>query len=134
MQMPGGGKSNVIADINITPLLDLAWVLLVIFILTTTAIVQGIDVKLPETAEHKEELPTEVATVSIDKTGEVFLNEDPIALEALEEKLRIFKLANPQLPVILRADRALVYEQVVKVLDAIKRVPVENLALATEVQ
>ena len=51
-----------------------------------------------------------------------------------EEKLRIFKLANPQLPVILRADRALVYEQVVKVLDAIKRVPVENLALATEVQ
>jgi len=134
MQMPGGGKSNVIADINITPLLDLAWVLLVIFILTTTAIVQGIDVKLPETAEHKEELPTEVATVSIDKTGEVFLNEDPIALGALEEKLRIFKLANPQLPVILRADRALVYEQVVKVLDAIKRVPVENLALATEVQ
>ena len=48
-------RGSVVADINITPLLDLAWVLLVIFILTTTALVQGIEVKLPETADHKEE-------------------------------------------------------------------------------
>lgn len=127
-------KAGVIADINITPLLDLAWVLLVIFILTTTALVQGIEVKLPESAENKEEVPTEVATVSIDRIGKVFLNDTPIDVPALEEKLRLFKLANPALPVILRADRTLVYEEVVKVLDAIKRVPVENLALATEAQ
>jgi biopolymer transport protein ExbD len=133
MKAPGkvGGP---IADINITPLLDLAWVLLVIFILTTTALVQGIDVKLPETADHKEEVETEVATVSIDKSGRIFLNDAPIELAALGEKLRLFKTANPSLPVILRADRSLVYDEVVKVLDAIKSVPVENLALATEVQ
>ena len=130
----GPGKGAIVADINITPLLDLAWVLLVIFILTTTALVQGIEVKLPETAEHKEEMETEVATVSVDRSGKVFLNEEPIELAQLEEKLRMFKVANPTLPVILRADRALVYDQVVSVLDAIKRVPVENLALATEVQ
>jgi biopolymer transport protein ExbD len=134
MQAPGGGKSSVIADINITPLLDLAWVLLVIFILTTTALVQGIDVKLPETSDHKQEVPTEVATVSVDKSGRVFLNDAAIQLPELEEKLRIFKLANPNLPVILRADRSIVYDQVVQVLDVIKKVPVENLALATEVQ
>ncbi|HTF36170.1 MAG TPA: biopolymer transporter ExbD [Myxococcota bacterium] len=133
MQAPGK-RGGPIADINITPLLDLAWVLLVIFILTTTALVQGIEVKLPETADHKEEVPTEVATVAIDRAGIIYLNDERIGLEALEEKLRVFKLANPALPVILRADRALAYDQVVKVLDSIKRVPVENLALATEVQ
>jgi biopolymer transport protein ExbD len=133
LQAPGG-KTSVIADINITPLLDLAWVLLVIFILTTTALVQGIDVKLPETADHKQEVPTEVATVSVDKTGQVFLNDAPIQLPELEEKLRIFKLANPNLPVILRADRSIVYDQVVQVLDVIKKVPVDNLALATQVE
>jgi biopolymer transport protein ExbD len=133
MQAPGK-RGGPIADINITPLLDLAWVLLVIFILTTTALVQGIEVKLPETADHKEEVPTEVATVAIDRAGIIYLNDERIELGALEEKLRVFKLANPALPVILRADRALAYDQVVKVLDSIKRVPVENLALATEVQ
>jgi len=133
MKAPGKG-GGVIADINITPLLDLAWVLLVIFILTTTALVQGIDVKLPETADHKEEVETEVATVSIDKAARVYLNDAPIELSALGEKLKLFKAANPSLPVILRADRALVYEEVVKVLDTIKSVPVDNLALATEVQ
>jgi len=132
MKAPGG--KGVIADINITPLLDLAWVLLVIFILTTTALVQGIEVKLPETADHKEEVETEVATVSVDKAGRIFLNDEPIELAQLEEKLRLFKTANPSLPVILRADRSLVYDEVVKVLDAIKSVPVENLALATEVK
>ncbi len=130
MQAPG--KSGVIADINITPLLDLAWVLLVIFILTTTALVQSVEVKLPETPEHKEELPTDVATVALDRSGRLFLNDEPIALEDLQEKLRLFKLANPSLPVILRADRTLVYDEVVKVIDSIKRVPVENLAIATE--
>ena len=133
MQAPGK-KGGPIADINITPLLDLAWVLLVIFILTTTALVQGIEVKLPETADHKEEVPTEVATVSIDRAGLIYLNDERIELAALEEKLRVFKLANPALPVILRADRGLAYDQGVMGLDSIKRVPVENLALATEVQ
>ena len=129
MKAPSKG---VIADINITPLLDLAWVLLVIFILTPTALVQGIEVKLPETADHKEEVQTEVATVAVDRAGKIFLNDEPIELNQLEEKLRLFKAANPSLPVILRADRSLVYDEVVQVLDAIKSVPVENLALATE--
>ncbi|MFO0690572.1 MAG: biopolymer transporter ExbD [Myxococcota bacterium] len=132
MQAPG--KSGVIADINITPLLDLAWVLLVIFILTTTAMVQSVEVKLPETPEHKEELPTDVATVAIDRTGRIFLNDEAVDAPQLQEKLRLYKLANPALPVILRADRALVYDDVVKVIDSIKRVGVENLALATEAQ
>jgi biopolymer transport protein ExbD len=128
-------RGSVVADINITPLLDLAWVLLVIFILTTTTIVQGIDLKLPDASkEQKQEIPTEVVTVSIDPSGSLFVNEEPMQIEQMMNKLRLYKLANPDLPVILRADKRLYYEQVVKVLDAIKRVPVENLAVATEVE
>ena len=128
-------RGSVVADINITPLLDLAWVLLVIFILTTTTIVQGIDLKLPDASkEQKQEIPTEVVTVSIDPSGTIFVNEEPMQLDQMMNKLRLYKLANPDLPVILRADRRLYYEQVVKVLDGIKRVPVENLAVATEVE
>jgi len=128
-------RGSIVADINITPLLDLAWVLLVIFILTTTTIVQGIDLKLPDASEEqKKEIPTETVTVSIDPTGTIFVNEEPMPLDQMMNKLRLYKLANPDLPVILRADKRLYYEQVVKVLDGIKRVPVENLAVATEVQ
>jgi biopolymer transport protein ExbD len=128
-------RGSVVADINITPLLDLAWVLLVIFILTTTTIVQGIDLKLPDASkEQKQEIPTEVVTVSIDPSGTLFVNEEPMQIDQMMNKLRLYKLANPDLPVILRADKRLYYEQVVKVLDAIKRVPVENLAVATEVE
>jgi biopolymer transport protein ExbD len=127
-------RGSVVADINITPLLDLAWVLLVIFILTTTTLVQGIDLKLPDASDQKQEVPTEVVTISVDPTGAIFVNDEPMPLDKMMEKLRLYKLANPDLPVILRADKHLYYEQVVKVLDGIKRVPIENLAVATEVQ
>jgi biopolymer transport protein ExbD len=125
-------RKNVAAEINITPLLDLAWVLLVIFILTAVSIVQSVEVKLPETRESKEEVPTETATVAIDKAGTIFLNEEVVDLQVLEERLKLYSTANPDLPVVLRADRGLVYEQVVQVLDKIKGAGVLNLNLATE--
>ena len=125
-------KKNVSAEINITPLLDLAWVLLVIFILTAVSIVQSVEVKLPETRESKEEVPTETATVAIDAAGTIFLNEEVVELGTLEERLKLYATANPDLPVVLRADRGLVYEQIVQVLDKIKGAGVLNLNLATE--
>jgi biopolymer transport protein ExbD len=107
-------------------------VLLVIFILTAVSIVQSVEVKLPETRESKEEVPTETATVAIDAKGTIFLNEEVVELGTLEERLKLYATANPDLPVVLRADRALVYEQVVEVLDKIKGAGVLNLNLATE--
>jgi biopolymer transport protein ExbD len=126
-------KKKISAEINITPLMDLAWVLLVVFILTMVSIVQSVDVKLPETAERKNEVPTDTATVSIDARGAIFLNEEQLPLESLKEKLRAYQYANPDLPVVLRADRGLGYAQVIQVLDAIKQAGVLNLNIATEV-
>jgi biopolymer transport protein ExbD len=121
------------AEINITPLMDLSWTLLVVFILTTVTIVQSVELKLPETRESKEEVPTETATVSIDGQGTVFLNNEPVPLPVLEERLKLYQYANPDLPVVLRADQTLVYDKVVDVLDVIKGAGVVNLNLATEV-
>ena len=106
--------------------------LLVIFILTAVSIVQSVEVKLPETRESKEEVLTETATVAIDAEGTIFLNEEVVELGTLEERLKLYATANPDLPVVLRADRGLVYEQIVQVLDKIKGAGVLNLNLATE--
>jgi len=126
-------KRHISADINITPLMDLAWVLLTVFILTMVSIVQSVDVKLPETAESKEEVPNDTATISIDAHGTIFLNEEVVQIDALKEKLKLYQYANPDLPVVLRADRTIVYDDVVKVIDVIKQAGVVNLNLATEV-
>jgi len=125
-------RRNVTAEINVTPLMDLAWVLLTVFILTMVSIVQSVELKLPETAESKEEVPNDTATVSIDAHGTVYLNDEVVEIGALQEKLKLYQYANPDLPVVLRADRQLVYDEVVKVLDVIKQAGVVNLNLATE--
>ena len=76
------------SDINITPLLDLAWVLLVIFIITTTAMVQGIELKLPEATPHETEMETNTPTISVKKGGDVYMDEERVKLSELEKLIR----------------------------------------------
>jgi biopolymer transport protein ExbD len=122
-----------VSDINITPLLDLAWVLLVIFIITTTALVQGIEIKLPESTPHETEMETTTRTITVKKTGEIFLDEEPVKVHELEGILRELKKAKAgKLPVVLRGDDGAEYRYIVAVLDVLQRVPIEDLALATK--
>jgi biopolymer transport protein ExbD len=124
---------SAVSDINITPLLDLAWVLLVIFIITTTAMVQGIELKLPESTPHETEMETTTRTISVKKSGEVFLDEEPIKVSELEGILRDLKKAKDgKLPVVLKGDAGVEYKHVVAVLDVLQRIPIEELALATK--
>lgn len=124
---------GAIADINITPLLDLAWVLLVIFILTTTAMVQGIEVKLPESTPHETEMETTTRTLTVKKSGQVYLDEELIKVSELEGILRGLKKAkNGKLPMVLRGDAGVEYRYVVAVMDVLQRIPIEDLAIATK--
>jgi biopolymer transport protein ExbD len=126
---------GAVADINITPLLDLAWVLLVIFIITTTALVQGIEITLPESTPNETEMETTTRTITVKKSGEVFLDEEPIKIGELETLLRDLKAAKGgKLPVVLRGDQGAEYRYVVAVLDVLQRVPIEDLAIATKPQ
>lgn len=124
---------SAVSDINITPLLDLAWVLLVIFIITTTALVQGIEIKLPESTPHETDMETTTRTITVKKTGEIFLDEEPVKVQELEGILRELKKAKAgKLPVVLRGDDGAEYRYIVGVLDVLQRVPIEDLALATK--
>jgi biopolymer transport protein ExbD len=124
---------SAVSDINITPLLDLAWVLLVIFIITTTALVQGIEIKLPESTPHETDMETTTRTITVKKTGEIFLDEEPVKVQELEGILRELKKAKGgKLPVVLRGDDGAEYRYIVAVLDVLQRIPIEDLALATK--
>lgn len=124
---------GAVADINMTPLLDLAWVLLVIFIITTTAMVQGIELKLPDSTPHETEMETTTRTISVTRSGATFLDEEPVQIPELERTLRDLKQAmGGKLPIVLRGDAGVEYRHVVAVLDVLQRIPIEDLAIATK--
>ncbi len=124
---------GAVSDINITPLLDLAWVLLVIFIITTTAMVQGIELKLPESTPNETEMETTTRTISVKKSGAAFLDEEQVQIAQLEKILRDLKQAmGGKLPIVLRGDSGVEYKHVVAVLDILQKIPIEDLAIATK--
>lgn len=126
------GDANLYDDINITPMLDLAYVLLVIFIIMTTATVQGIKVNLPKASAtpslHK---PTTKA-ITITQDGTIYLDTYPVTLAELETRLQGYKAANPDLPVIVKGDAAIQYQRVIEVLDLIGRLEITQLGLVTQ--
>jgi biopolymer transport protein ExbD len=123
---------TTLSELNITPLLDLAFVLLIIFMITTPLMEQKIDIQLPDSRPNPSQRidPKSVRQVAVDKQGRVFLDEKPVSVRQLEDTLRSFKASDPEAAVALRADAELRYQQLVDVLDAIKESGVK-LGLAT---
>ena len=124
---------RAVAELNITPLLDLAWVLLVIFILATVAVVQGIEVDLPESSPNQTEVEQTNRTISIQKNGLVFLDDQKMTLPELESFLTDLKKAKgDNIPLIIRGDEAVEYKYVIGVIDVLKRIPIDTFALVTK--
>lgn len=119
-------------DINITPMLDLAYVLLVIFIIMTTASVQGITVNLPKASATPSLAKPQTKAITITAEGTIYLDTYPVTLEQLETTLAQYKAANPQLPVVVKADATIQYERVVEVLDLIGQLEITQLGLVTQ--
>jgi biopolymer transport protein ExbD len=118
-------------DINITPMLDLAYVLLVIFIIMTTASVSGVKVDLPKASSAVSLAVPKTKVISISDQGQVFLDTVPVSLPDLEVKLRDAKANMPDLPVILKGDRAVQYDRIMIVLDLCSRVGINSIGLAS---
>lgn len=118
-------------DINVTPMLDLAYVLLVIFIIMTTASVQGVKVQLPKTQISASLAKGGTKAVTINQNGDVFLDAYPVNMEQLEQRISQYKSANPALSVVIKGDAATQYAKVMQVLDMLKRNDVTDLGLAT---
>src|SRR5277367_2119947 len=92
-------------DINITPMLDLAYVLLIIFIILTTASVQGIKVDLPKASASVSLAKPQTKAITINNSGQIFLDAYPVTLPELESRLKTQKALTPDFQVILKGDR-----------------------------
>lgn len=119
-------------EINVVPMLDLAYVLLVIFIILTTATVQGITVNLPKASAAPSLAQPKTKAITITADGTVFLDTYPVSLAELETLLRQYRAADPNLPVIVKADATIQYQRVVDVLDLIGRLEISQLGLVTQ--
>ena len=130
MQLPWDNRPY--DDINVTPMLDLAYVLLVIFIIMTTASVQGIKVNLPKASDTPSLAKPKTKAITIRDDGQIFLDAYPMTMDELEQRLRALKAADPDLPVIVKGDSAVQYGKVVDVLDLLGRLDITQLGLVTQ--
>ncbi len=119
-------------EINITPMLDLAYVLLVIFIILTTATVQGIKVDLPKASAQPSLAESKTKAITIAQDGTIYLDTFPVTMDELEQQLRSYQAVTPDLPVILKADATIQYQRVVDVLDLLGRLQITQLGLVTQ--
>ncbi len=119
-------------DINITPMLDLAYVLLVIFILMCTASVQGVKVNLPKASAAPSLAKPKTRAVTVSNTGQIFLDTVPVTLPELEQRLAQAKQATPDLPVVVKGDGLTQYQGVMDVLDVLGRLGITQVGLATK--
>ncbi len=121
-----------LSELNITPLLDLAFVLLVIFIITTTPIVNDLDVDLPSAARRQKDPKPKVTYVTVESSGQMFLNKEPVDLPSLQEKVVAMRMDDPDLNVVIRGSARTKYQRIVAVMDMLQQANVGKVNLATE--
>jgi biopolymer transport protein TolR len=132
--IPGRSSKKVVSDINVTNLVDVTMVLLIVFILLAPVIETGIDLNLPEASSQKIDTPQDVVTLSVSKVGVLFWNREKIELEQLPERIRLAQKYKPKLSILLRGDTDVSYGQMIKVLDILRNMGVDQLDIATQSQ
>jgi len=123
---------EALAQLNITPLLDLAFVLLVIFIITTTPVVNDLAVDLPAAARRQKDPKPKVQYVTVESTGRMFLNKELVDLASLQEKVVALRIGDPDLSVVIRGSAKTKYQHIVNVMDMQQQANVGKVNLATE--
>ena len=128
---PFARKKTETAGVDITPLLDVVFQLLLFFILTSALVQPGIELDLPESDQTSKALEADLV-ISVDRDGRVFLNDRQVSLEEVEPSLRSFAAQNSNGNVILRVDSAVSYGKFFSILDASRDAGIKNLHLAYE--
>lgn len=123
-------RNRQISEINMTPLLDLTFLLLITFIITVPLIEQGIQVRLPKGKASAMEQPN-TCSITLDEQGAIFLDNVPIADEVLAAELLAKAQADPDVTVLVRADERLAYGKVVAVLRLLHDADISRMALVT---
>jgi biopolymer transport protein ExbD len=118
-------------DINVTPMLDLAYVLLVIFIIMTTASVQGVRVSEPRAKMGAALAKSHLKAITVSEAGDVYLDAYPVTMEQLETRLQQLKAVYPSQPIVIKGDARAQYLKVMQVLEILKRVDITDIGLVT---
>jgi biopolymer transport protein ExbD len=125
-------QNQLYDDINITPMLDLAYVLLVTFIILTTAAVQGVRVQSPLTVAANNLGKPQTRAITVTADGSIFLDAYPVTMDQLRSSLAQYKAANPNLPVVLKGDAAAQYQIIMDVLEVAKSLDITDIGLVTK--
>ena len=119
-------------EINVVPMLDLAWNLLLVFMIVVTASVQGISVNLPKASAAASKIKATTKAITITADGTIYLDSFPVSLGELEDRLRQFKASDPNFPVVVRGDEKISYKNVIEVLDLLQKLEISQLGLVTQ--
>jgi len=124
-----------LSEINITPLLDLAFVLLIIFMITTPLLENNMSLVIPSSGEKNPPInSSQVQTISIDRNESIRLNSQIVDLDSLGAQLVELKQSNPDLAVVIRPDRELPVQKLVTLMDALQRAGITKVGIATKAE
>jgi len=132
MAMSVGGGSHQKAEMNVTPLIDVLLVLIIIFLVVMPSLSHGLKTSVPETSDQKPSTPRDDIVVTVVGNGTVRLNQESVALEDLDSRLKaVFKNAANH-AIFVRADKDLDFQQVAEVIDIAKGAGLDRVALMTQ--
>jgi biopolymer transport protein ExbD len=124
---------HALSELNVTPLLDLAFVLLIIFIITTPLMDNKMDVVLPgSNAAQNAVDPSAVQTVTLHKDEQITLNAEPVDLPGLEAELTRLHDERPEIAVVIRSDKTLPVQKLVDVMDVVQRSKITKVGVITQ--
>jgi len=132
MSMKADSEGKSYDDINVTPMVDLYLVLLLIFIIMTTAGLQGLKVNLPKESAATSQSKKKTQSITVSNDGKIFLNTVPVSIADLETRLKAQQAQTPDMPVVVRGDSKAQYQGVMDVLNVCAKLGITQVALATK--
>ena len=127
------GAHSSLNELNITPLLDLAFVLLVIFIITTPQLSNDLEMNLPSPKKDKPPSPPpRINRLTVEASGRITLNDQTVELPVLKQTLAALKTSDPDTTVVFRGAASVDYQRVISVLDALQQAEISKVGLSTE--
>lgn len=133
MKKTSQSRHDSLNELNITPLLDLAFVLLVIFIITTPQLSNDLEMNLPTGQKNKNPgPPPKISQILVNNAGQVLIDNQNVPLDGLKPTLIAMKAADPEMSVVVRGGGDVDYQRVIAVLDALQQAEISKVGLATE--
>lgn len=126
---------STLSEINITPLLDLAFVLLIIFMITTPLLENSVNLIIPSSSATNAPVKQgQVLTISIDRREAIKINDKSVAAADLVTRLTELKRTNPEVAIVIRPDRDLPVQKLISLMDALQRAQITKVGIATKAE